>query len=285
MQNQLREMGKELSDVRHREAIRRNHLETKNELLRRQLQEKETQLACMASWSMEELQCRTPTKSYGVYLKDQWLKFQIKTLAQRGTMPFQDYKQFTNLCEESSTEDKAKIAQFYLHNMALTDMNLWDPHTRLMDLQLMAMASWMNQEEKKAIEIKKLIAKEKNEPLMIRAEPSDPMALISVHQLLANNPRSAPKYINEQAQDIANFEDMARLFGEDCIHACMRRWNTLPHSLQIREYHSPTRMKKALRRVPLYKHSMQSLKANWIGLKLIPPLLLGLLEGTKEEEE
>ena len=144
MENQLREMGRELSDVRHREAIRRSHLEIENELLRRQLQEKETQLACMASWSMEALQCKTPAKSYGLYLKDQWLQFQIKTLAQRGTMSFQDYRQFMDLCDQSSLEDKAKITQFYLRNMALTDMNLWDPNARLGGLQLMAMASWMN---------------------------------------------------------------------------------------------------------------------------------------------
>ena len=55
MENQLREMGRELSVVRHRESIIRTHLETENELLRRQLQENETQLACMASWSMEAL--------------------------------------------------------------------------------------------------------------------------------------------------------------------------------------------------------------------------------------
>ena len=90
---------------------------------------------------------------------------------------------------------------------------------------------------------------------------------------------------NDQAQVIAHFEDMERLLGDGCIHAYVRRWNTLPHSLQIREYHSPTRMKEALRRVPLYKHFMQSLRVNWIGLKLSPPLLLGLIEGTKEEEE
>jgi len=65
----------------------------------------------------------------------------------------------------------------------------------------------------------------------------------------------------------------------------MRRWNTFPHSLWIRKYHSPNRMREAMRRVPLYKHSMQNLKANWIGLKLSPPLLRGLLEGVKEEEE
>ena len=107
-------------------------------------------MACMANSSMEALQFRTPAKSYGVYLKDQWLQFQIKTLAQRGTMPFQDYKQFTDLCDQISIEDKAKTAEFYLHNMVLTDMNLWDPNARLGGLQLMAMASWMNHEEKRA---------------------------------------------------------------------------------------------------------------------------------------
>jgi len=164
-------------------------------------------------------------------------------------------------------------------------MNLWDPNAGLGDLQLMAMASWMSHEEKRETKIKKLMVKEQNEPVMIRAEPSYPMALISTHQQLAANPESAPKYANDQAQAIAHFEDMERLLGDDCIHACLRRWNTLPHNLQIREYHFQNKMKEALRRVPLYKNSMQSLKAHWIGLKLSPPLLLGLLEGTKEEEE
>ena len=49
-----------------------------------------------------------------------------------------------DLCDQSTSEDKAKMAEFYLHNMALTDMNVWDPNARLKDLQLMALASWMN---------------------------------------------------------------------------------------------------------------------------------------------
>jgi len=81
MENKLREMGKELSALRDREAITRSHLENENEFLRRQLQERQSQLAYMASLSMETLQCRTPAKYYGLYLKDQWLQFQIKTLA------------------------------------------------------------------------------------------------------------------------------------------------------------------------------------------------------------
>ena len=49
--------------------------QTANEvmILKQQLQEKEAQLVCMASWEMEALQCRQPAKSYALYLKDQWL--------------------------------------------------------------------------------------------------------------------------------------------------------------------------------------------------------------------
>lgn len=47
IENKIREMGKELSVVRHRDEIATSQLQTENELLRRQLKEKETQLACM----------------------------------------------------------------------------------------------------------------------------------------------------------------------------------------------------------------------------------------------
>ena len=44
--------------------------------------------------------------------------------------------------------------------MALTDMNVWDPNVRLGDLQLKFMASWMNHEELRVAEIKRLMIKE-----------------------------------------------------------------------------------------------------------------------------
>jgi len=102
-----------------------------------------------------------------------------------------------DLCDQISSKDKEKIAEFYLHNMGLTDMNVWDPNARLGDLQLMAMASWMNHEELREIEVKSLMIREKNEKLMIRAEQSNPMALISKRQLLTNNPQISPRYISD----------------------------------------------------------------------------------------
>ena len=126
---------------------------TKVLILKQQLQEKEAQMAYMASQAMEALQCKKLARSYALYLKGKWLRFQIKTLAQRGTIPFQNYDQFMHLCDNSSVEDKAKLEKFYLHNMALPDMNLWDPNSTLGDLQLMAMASWLSHEENRAVEI------------------------------------------------------------------------------------------------------------------------------------
>ena len=125
--------------------------------------------------------------------------------------------------------------------------------------------------------------RELHEPLLIRAEPWDPTAFISAHQHLATNSQALLEYMDKQAQAIAHFEDMERLLGDNCVHACTRRWNTLSHSLKTREYHTPTRMREALAQVSLYKKSIQNLQASWIGLKLSPPLLLGLLEGGTEE--
>jgi len=106
------------------------------------------------------------------------------------------------------------MEKFYLHNMALTDMNVWDPNARLGDLKLMYMASWMSHEELRATKIR-LMIKEQSGPLMIRPEPLGPMALINTHNRLAHNPQMAPRYISDQAQAIAHFEYIERLLGDD----------------------------------------------------------------------
>jgi len=70
-------------------------------------------------------------------------------------MPFHYCKKLIDFCDQSALEDRAKMVEFYLHNMALTNMNFWDPNAELGDLQLMALASWMNHEESRAAEMKK----------------------------------------------------------------------------------------------------------------------------------
>ena len=151
----------------------------------------------MASWAMEAIQCRQPAKSYGLYLKDHWLQFQINTLAQRGISQIQDPQQFSELCSTSSSEDKAKLAEFYLHNLALPNVVSWDPNTALGDMKLMAFASWLNHEDQRAAETKSVMNRELNEPLLIRAEPEDPVALISAHQHLSTDPTASLRYMDQ----------------------------------------------------------------------------------------
>ena len=61
-------------------------------------------------------------------------------------MSFQVYRQFIDLCDQSTLEDRAEMTEFYLHNMALANMNVWYPSVELGDLKLMDLASWMNHE-------------------------------------------------------------------------------------------------------------------------------------------
>ena len=113
-------------------------------------------------------------------------------------MPFQDCRQFIDLCDQSALEDRAKMAEFYLHKMALTDINIWDLNAELGDLQLMALASSMNHEKSRDTKMKIILAREQNEPLFIRDEQSNPMAIINIHNLISNDPQLAPRYLSAQ---------------------------------------------------------------------------------------
>ena len=73
MEQKLKEMGKELSSLRDREAIMKAQLEAENAWLKWQQQEKENQLETMVNLSLEAIQCRMPAKSYALYLKEQLL--------------------------------------------------------------------------------------------------------------------------------------------------------------------------------------------------------------------
>ncbi len=79
------------------------------------------------------------------------------------------------------------------------------------------------------------------------------MVVISTHNLIANDPKLAPRYVAVKEQAVTHFEDMFRFLGDDSMQACQRRWNTMPYSLKIREYHSPKSTREALPRVPLYE--------------------------------
>lgn len=100
------------------------------------------------------------------------------------------------------------------------------------------------------------MAIEDTKPLMIRAKQSNVMDVFSTHNLIANEPKLAPRYLAAQEKEITHFEDMFRLLGYDNMQAFQRRSNTLPYSLKMREYHSPQIVREALKRTPMYKQDL-----------------------------
>jgi len=62
-------------------------------------------------------------------------------------MSFQDYRKFIDLYDQITLEDRAKISEFNLQNLALTDLNLSNQNPNLWDLQLIALTFWMSHEE------------------------------------------------------------------------------------------------------------------------------------------
>ena len=149
-----------------------------------------------------------PARYDALYLKEQWLQYQIKTLAHRGTMPFRTIENSLISVIKVPWKIERKMFEFYLHNLAFTDLNVWDPNSKLGDLQLMALASWMNHEEARATEMKKVMKIEDKKPLMIRVEQSNPMDVISTHNLIANDPKLSPRYLVAQEQAVTHFEDV-----------------------------------------------------------------------------
>ena len=152
-------------------------------------------------------------------------------------------------------------------------------------MKLMALASWMTNEEARVEEVKNVMRREGKEPVQIKAEIIIPRGVINNHQMIANDASLADRYINTQAQKIAHYDDISRLLGEECVMACQRKWNGLPLSLRNLECHTSNRLRATLERAPLYKRAMQTMKIKWPGLKLSPPLMLGLNESKEQIEE
>ena len=61
------------------------------------------------------------------------------------------------------------------------------------------------------------------------------MVVINTHNLIADDPNLAPRYLSTQEQAVTHFEDMYSLLGDENMQAFQTRWNTLPYILKIKE--------------------------------------------------
>ena len=73
------------------------------------------------------------------------------------------------------------MEKLYMYNLVFIDLNIWDPNPRMGDMQLMALASWMFNEETRAQEMRRVMRRENREPLHIREELFSPRGVINNH--------------------------------------------------------------------------------------------------------
>ena len=92
--------------------------------------------------------------------------------------------------------------------------------------------------------------------MYIRAELVSAKVVIKNHNFISNYAALAPKYIATKEKSILHFKETFRIVGIESLQSCQRRWHALPYNLQVREYHSPERLRNALERTPLYKRIM-----------------------------
>jgi hypothetical protein len=65
--------------------------------------------ANMAQLAQELLSCRYLTKSYTLFLKEEWIKFQLESLAQEVGYKIETPKEFVDVCHESDEEMRANM--------------------------------------------------------------------------------------------------------------------------------------------------------------------------------
>lgn len=82
------------------------------------------------------------------------------------------------------------------------------------------------------------------------------MVVINNQNIISNDAKLELGYLDTQKKVICHFEETLRMLETESEHACQRRWNDMPHSLQIREYHTLERLKNALANTPLYKRAI-----------------------------
>ena len=66
--------------------------------------------------------------------------------------------------------DQAKMAEFYVHNLVLTNMDTWHPNSTMGDMKLMALISWMMNEDTREKSIWRVMGRRNREPLYIIPE-------------------------------------------------------------------------------------------------------------------
>ena len=111
------------------------------------------------------------------------------------------------------------MVEFYVHNLVLTNLDTWDPNPTMGDMQLMALTSWMMNEDTRAKEIWRVMRRRNREPLHIRSEFFGPRGVILNRREIERDPTLVESYLQTQTQVIGHFDDVSRHIENESIMA------------------------------------------------------------------
>ena len=111
------------------------------------------------------------------------------------------------------------MAEFYVHNLVLTNLDIWDPNPTIGDMQLTTLVSWMVNEDTREKEIWRVMGRRNREPLYIRPECFNPRGVILNHRDIKRDPALVESYLQTQTQVIGHFDDVSRQIEDECIMA------------------------------------------------------------------
>ena len=73
------------------------------------------------------------------------------------------------------------MENFYVHSLVLTNLDTWDLNSTMGDMQLMALVSWMMNEDTREKEIWRVMRRRNREPLHIKPKLFIPRGVILNH--------------------------------------------------------------------------------------------------------
>ena len=82
-----------------------------------------------------------------------------------------------------------------MHNLVLTNLDIWDPNPTMGDMQLMALVSWMVNEDNRSKEIWKVMGRRNREPLHIKPELFSTREVILNRQEIERDPTLVESYL------------------------------------------------------------------------------------------
>ena len=112
--------------------------------------------------------------------------------------------------KQANMADQAKMTEFYVHKLVLTNLDTWDPNSTMGDMQLMALASWMTNEDTRSKEIWRVMGRRNREPLYIIPEFFNRSGVILNHREIEKDPALVDSYLQTQNQVIGHFDDVSR---------------------------------------------------------------------------